>query len=48
MPRLGHFSVTVNYVTKLKLEKLARHTQRSESWITEKAIKEIEEKDLKP
>lgn len=42
----GFFSVTVPYVTKLKIEKLARHKDRSETWIVKRAFEIIKEDDL--
>ena len=44
--KIRFFSVTVDLVTKLKLERLARKKDRSESWITEKAISLLDEELL--
>ncbi len=44
--KIRFFSVTVDLITKLKLERLSKKKDRSESWITEKAIDKINEGDL--
>ncbi len=37
------FSVTIDAKAKLKVERLAKRKDRSESWITEKAIELLDE-----
>ncbi len=41
--KIRFFSVTVDLVTKLELERLSKKKDRSESWITEKAIALLDE-----
>ncbi len=44
--KIRFFSVTVDLQTKLKIEALAKKKDRSESWITEKAIELLDEELL--
>jgi len=44
--KIRFFSITVDLTAKLKVEKLARSKDRSESWVTEKAIDKIRLEDL--
>ena len=44
--KIRFFSVTVDMQTKLKIESLAKKKDRSESWITEKAIELLDEELL--
>ncbi len=44
--KVRFFTVTVDLVTKLEIERLAKKKDRSESWITEKAIQLLDEELL--